>query len=307
MFGESVLSRVTVVQHDATDRDRHASVGRIPGTDTDALIERRFLDQDVHVTLGFIEPHFFAGFSGGPKMVAPGLAGLDTVLELHSAERIGHPLATWGVLQGNSVHEPIRWIAQQAGIDFSLDVTLDSQGRATGVFAGALAESHPAGCEFARRVAMVAVEEPFDLVITTNGGYPLDQNLYQSVKGMSAAAKITKEGGAIIIATECSDGLPSHGRYGRLLEEAEGPRTFLERLPRTNAQHDQWQVQVQAMIQTHARVFVKANGLTPEQIKRAWLEPADDVGDLIHELRRQGRHRIAVLPEGPQTIPYVSS
>jgi nickel-dependent lactate racemase len=305
MFGESVMSRVTVVQHDATDRDRHASVGRIPGTDTEALVERSFLDQDVHVTLGFIEPHFFAGFSGGPKMVAPGLASLDTVLELHSAERIGHPLATWGVLEGNPVHEPIRWIARQASVDFSLDVTLDSQGRITGVFAGALAESHPAGCEFARNVAMVAVDEPFDLVITTNGGYPLDQNLYQSVKGMSAAAQITREDGAIIIATECSDGMPSHGRYGRLLEAAKDPRTFLERLPVT-AQHDQWQVQVQAMIQSHARVFVKADGLTPEQIKRAWLEPVDDLNDLIRELRRQGLKRIAVLPAGPQTIPYVA-
>ncbi len=307
MLGPSVLRRVNVVQHVAADRDRHASVGRIPGTRTDALIERGFLEQDVRITLGFIEPHFFAGFSGGPKMVAPGLAAMETVLELHSAARIGHPSATWGVLEDNPVHEPIRWIAQQAKIDFALDVTLEAGGRITGVFAGALAETHPAGCGFAREVAMVPVDEPFDVVVTTNGGYPLDQNLYQSVKGMSAAAQIVREGGAIVIASECSDGMPGHGRYASLLREADGPRAFLARLPTRATEHDQWQVQVQAKIQTRARVFVKADGLTPEQIRRAWLEPIDDVEQLLRNLRDQGARRVAVLPQGPQTIPYLAS
>jgi nickel-dependent lactate racemase len=306
MLGESVLRRVTIVQHVATERGRHASVGRIPGTQTDALIERAFLEQDVRITLGFIEPHFFAGFSGGPKMVAPGLGAMETVLELHSAERIGHPSASWGVLEGNPVHDPIRWIAQQARVDFGLDVTLDGTGRITGVFAGALSEAHPAGCEFARKVAMVQVDEPYDVVVTTNGGYPLDQNLYQSVKGMSAAAQIVRDGGVIVIATECSDGLPSHGRYGRLLEEAETPAAFLQRLATRATEHDQWQVQVQAKVQSHARVFVKADGLTPEQIRRAWLEPVDDVGEFLRDARHMRAKRVAVLPQGPQTIPYVS-
>jgi nickel-dependent lactate racemase len=305
MLGEAILRRANVVQHVAADRDRHASLGRIPGTRTEALVERAFLEADVRITLGFIEPHFFAGFSGGPKMVAPGLAALETVLELHSAERIGHPSATWGVLEGNPVHEPIRWIARQARVDFALDVTLDSAGRITGVFAGALSETHPAGCEFASKVAMVPVDEPYDVVITTNGGYPLDQNLYQSVKGMSAAAQIVREGGAIVMATECSDGMPDHGRYARLLEESEGPAAFLERLSARTTEHDQWQVQVQAKIQSRARVFVKAGGLTPQQIRRAWLEPIEDVDGLLGELRSQGARRLAVLPQGPQTIPYV--
>jgi nickel-dependent lactate racemase len=187
-----------------------------------------------------------------------------------------------------------------------LDVTLDGTGRITGVFAGALSEAHPAGCEFARKVAMVQVDEPYDVVVTTNGGYPLDQNLYQSVKGMSAAAQIVRDGGVIVIATECSDGLPSHGRYGRLLEEAETPAAFLQRLATRATEHDQWQVQVQAKVQSHARVFVKADGLTPEQIRRAWLEPVDDVGEFLRDARHMRAKRVAVLPQGPQTIPYVS-
>jgi nickel-dependent lactate racemase len=305
MLGEAVLRKVTVVQHVATQRDRHASLGRIPGTQTDALIERAFLEQDVRLTLGFIEPHFFAGFSGGPKMVAPGLAAMETVLELHSADRIGHPMATWGVVRDNPVHEPIRWIAERAKIDFALDVTLDNEGRISGVFAGALAEAHPVGCEFARTTAMVPVDEPFDAVITTNGGYPLDQNLYQSVKGMSAAAQIVRRGGTIVIATECSDGMPSHGRYARLLEESQSPQAFLDHLSIGATEHDQWQVQIQAKIQTHARVFVKSDGLTAEEIERAWLEPIDNVVEVLRRLHDEGARRLAVLPQGPQTIPYV--
>lgn len=154
---------------------------------------------------------------------------------------------------------------------------------------------------------MVPVDEPFDVVVTTNSGYPLDQNLYQSVKGMSAAAQIVREDGAIVIASECSDGMPSHGRYASLLREADGPRAFLERLPTRATEHDQWQVQVQAKIQTRARVFVRADGLSPEQIRQAWLEPIDDVGQVLRGLRDHGARRIAVLPQGPQTIPYLAS
>src|SRR5215472_3980713 len=213
MLGEDVLLRTQVVQHDAFDRSRHAQLGLVPGSTTPVLIERAFLEQDVRLTTGFIEPHFFAGFSGGPKMVAPGLAHLDTVLELHSAARIGHPRATWGVTRGNPVHDGIRGVAARAGVAFNLDVTLNAEHGITAVFAGEPAASHAAGCAFALETAMAPVGVPYDVVVSTNSGYPLDQNLYQTVKGMSAAAQIVRPGGVILIASECSDGLPEHGRY----------------------------------------------------------------------------------------------
>ena len=125
MFGPELLGRLQVQQHDAFDIGRHRNVGTIPETRVAAYIERDFLEQDVRITTGFIEPHFFAGFSGGPKMVAPGLAALETVLELHSAERIGHPRATWGITQGNPVHDGVRALAELAGVTFNLDVTLN--------------------------------------------------------------------------------------------------------------------------------------------------------------------------------------
>ena len=309
MLGREVLAAVDVVQHDAFDRSRHAELGLVPGSGAPALVERAFLEQDVRLTTGFVEPHFFAGFSGGPKMVVPGLAHLDTVLELHSAARIGHPAATWGRTRGNPVHDGIRGVAERAGVAFNLDVTLNHEQRITRVFAGELEASHAAGCAFAMETAMAPVAAPSDVVVSTNSGYPLDQNLYQTVKGMSAAAQIVRQGGAIVVASECADGLPDHGRYRDLLRESAGPAEFLEKLAGADeAEHDQWQVQVQAQIQRRARVLVRAGGLSPDQVRSAWLEPVDDVAACVDELLRAAGPdaRLAVLPQGPQTIPYVA-
>ncbi|HEX8966385.1 MAG TPA: nickel-dependent lactate racemase [Chloroflexota bacterium] len=310
MLGDQVLRRCRVVQHDAFDATRHRCVATVPGSHAPALVEAEFVDQPVRITTGFIEPHFFAGFSGGPKMVAPGLAALETVLELHSAARIGHPSATWGITLGNPVHDAVRAIAAQVGVTFNLDVTLNRERELTRVFAGDLFASHAEGCAFARATAMAAVSAPYDVVVTTNSGYPLDQNLYQSVKGMSAAAQIVKPGGSIIIATECADGLPAHGGYQHLLRQAADADSFLERLQSPDfSVHDQWQVQVQALIQRRARVFVKSAGLSPEDIRGAWLEPIEDVAACVRErLAAAGRGaRLAIVPEGPQTIPYVAA
>jgi nickel-dependent lactate racemase len=306
MLGEEVLGRVRVVQHDAFDPSRHADVGPVPGSDVPARVERAFLEHPVRITTGFVEPHFFAGFSGGPKMVAPGLAQLETVLELHSAPRIGHPRATWGVTAGNPVHDPIRAIAGRAGVTFNLDVAIDREHQVVGVFAGELFGSHAAACEFVRRTAMVAVPARYDVVVTTNSGYPLDQNLYQTVKGMSAGAQVVRQGGTIVVASACEDGIPAHGRYGELLRQGGGPEEFLAGLGRVPVSHDQWQVQVQAGIQRRATVLVRTDGLSAEQLRAAWLEPIDDVSAAVGRLAGPG-DRVAVLPQGPQTIPYVAA
>jgi nickel-dependent lactate racemase len=310
MLGQQVLAACHIVQHDAFDRARHRQVGTVLGTSTPVLLEAAFLDQDVRITTGFIEPHFFAGFSGGPKMVAPGQAAIETVLDLHSAARIGHPRATWGVIEGNPVHDAVRAIAAQVGVAFNLDVTLNREHAITNVFSGELFASHAAGCAFARDTAMAPVTAPYDVVVTTNSGYPLDQNLYQTVKGMSAAAQIVKSGGSIVVASECSDGLPAHGGYGDLLRQGGTPDAYLARLFEPGfSVHDQWQVQVQAQIQRKARVFVHADGLTADQLRAAWLEPIDDVAACVQDrLSAAGQQaRLAVLPQGPQTIPYLAA
>ena len=308
MLGPDVTTAYRVVNHDAFDDAALDRAGDTPDG-IPIWLNRRWTEADVKITTGFVEPHFFAGFSGGPKMVAPGLAGFETIMRLHNAEMIGHPRSRWGITQGNPIHDAVRQIARQTGVDFSIDVTINRDRRITSAFAGGLFDVHQAACEVAKRSAMRRVERPFEVVITTNSGYPLDLNLYQAVKGMSAAAQIVKDGGAIVCAAECSDGVPEHGEYRRLLSEASTPDALLERIcaPGHN-RHDQWQVQIQAQIQKRARVVLKSDGLTDEQVRAAHLEPTDNVQAAVEALlQQQGPDaRVCVLPEGPQTIPYLA-
>ena len=308
MLGSSVARRYPIVNHDAFNRDEHEHLGDL-SSGAPILLDHRFLASSVKILTGFIEPHFFAGFSGGPKMVAPGLAALETVLHLHSAPFIGHPSATWGVTVGNPIHDAVREIAARVRPDFTLDVTINKEHRITSVFAGELFEAHRTGCEFVRRTAMQAVDEPFDVVVTTNSGYPLDLNLYQTVKGMSAAAQIVRPGGAIVVASSCWDGLPEHGNYKDLLRMSSSAEDMLRRVEAPGFRmHDQWQGQVQGLIQKKARVFLKSDGLTPAQVREAHLEPIDDVSVTVERLLAEygPGARLAVLPQGPQTIPYVA-
>ena len=307
MLGRDIACRYRVVNHDSRDRASLACIGRT-STGVAVHLNRAWINADIRITTGFVEPHFFAGFSGGPKMVAPGLAGLDTVLVLHDAQRIGHPNATWGITEGNPIHDDVREIARMAGVDFSVDVTLNRDQKITAVFAGELFAEHRAACEAAMRDAMRAVDAPFDVVLTTNSGFPLDQNLYQAVKGMSAAAKVVKPGGTIVCAAECRDGLPAHGSYGEVLASQSSPEKLLAMITSPGYSiPDQWQVQIQAQLQMKATVMVKTGGLTPDAVRAAHFQPVDDVGAAVCEaMRHAGPHAtLCVLPHGPQTIPYL--
>jgi nickel-dependent lactate racemase len=307
MLGADIAHRYRIVNHDSRDPASLVSVGTT-STGVPVMLNRAWMDADVRITTGFVEPHFFAGFSGGPKMVAPGLAGLETVLILHDAKRIAHPNATWGITEGNPIHDDVREIARMVGVHFSVDVTLNRAQKITAVFAGDLFTEHRAACEAAKRDAMQPVEAPFDVVLTTNSGFPLDQNLYQAVKGMSAAAKVVKQGGTIVCAAECSDGLPSHGSYGQVLASQPSPEKLLAMITAPGySVPDQWQVQIQAQLQIKAKVLVKTDGLTPDAVRAAHFEPIDDVGSAVRQsMRAAGPHAtLCVLPQGPQTIPYL--
>ena len=308
MLGREVVGGYRVVNHNGFDGGQLKGAGET-SEGIPIWLNRHWLESDVRITTGFAEPHFFAGFSGGPKMVAPGLAGLDTIMGLHSATLIGHPNATWGITEGNPIHDSIREIASRTGVDFSVDVTINRDHRITSVYAGELTAVHRAACHDARLSAMHAVDGPFDVVVTSNSGYPLDLNLYQAVKGMSAAAQIVREGGAIVCAAECSDGIPEHGEYRKILASRDSPERLLEMIgsPGYN-HHDQWQVQLQAQIQLKARVLLKSSYLDPDEVRAAHLEPVGDVQEAVQRcLQEYGQGaRVCALPQGPQTIPYIS-
>ncbi len=308
MLGREFARSCRIVCHDARDPASLVHVGNTRNG-VRVLLNRQWVESDFKITTGFVEPHFFAGFSGGPKMVAPGLAGLETVMELHNAVRIGHVNATWGVTEGNPIHDDVREIARMSGVDFALALTLNRDQQITAAFAGDLFQEHAAACTVAKQNAMRAVPRPFDVVVTTNSGYPLDQNLYQAVKGMSAAAKIVKQGGTIICAAECRDGVPDHGAYGQILASRSSPQELLDMILSPGySRPDQWQVQIQAQIQLKAKVLLKAGQLQVDQIRAAHFEPIDDISAAVDDaLRRAGRDAtLCVLPQGPQTIPYLS-
>jgi nickel-dependent lactate racemase len=196
-----------------------------------------------------------------------------------------------------------------SGVTFAVDVTLDPGKRITGVFAGELFAEHAAACAATKRAAMRRVPAPFDVVLTSNSGYPLDQNLYQAVKGMSAAAQIVRDGGVIVTAAECRDGIPAHGPFGRLLAARPSPAGLLAMVGEPGfAEQDGWQVQVQAQIQRRAEVRVKASGLSAEAVRAAHLTPVDDLTRAVREaLQAAGpASTLCVLPHGPQTIPYLA-
>jgi len=309
MLGDEVVENYRIMQNNAFDSSTQVFLGKT-SRGHDIWINRELIECDVKVLTGFIEPHFFAGFSGGGKAVMPGMAGLQTVLHNHDARMIAHPKATWGITWGNPIWEEVREVAGKVGTIFLVNVTLNKYKQVTGIFTGNIDDAHQEGCNFVKQTAMIPVDRPYDIVITTNSGYPLDLNLYQSVKGMSAAAQVVRHGGAIIIATECRDGIPDHGLYGQLLCEAIDPLSLLDTIRAPGfLKQDQWQAQIQAQILLKADVYVHSENLTAGQIEKALLRPCANIEETISELihRFGARARICVLPEGPQTIPYLNS
>ena len=309
MIGDDLVDGYRVVQNNAFDPETQVSAG-VTVRGHEIWMNRAIMACDVKILTGFIEPHLFAGFSGGGKALMPGMAGLRTVLGNHDARMLSDPNATWGVTRGNPVLAEVMEVAHVVGNTFLVNVTLNRDKAITGVFAGDLDAAHAAGCTFAKSTAMVPVPRPFDIVITTNSGYPLDLNLYQAMKGVSAAAQVVRQGGAIIVAADCWDGIPEHGLYAQLLREAHSPRALLDTIMTPGfLKHDQWQAQIQAQIQLKADVYVRTDNLTDKQIRGAHLNPCHTIEETVAALlEKYGPNAtICVMPEGPQTIPYVAA
>jgi nickel-dependent lactate racemase len=306
MVGAGVMERYRVVNHSA-----HDPAGLVrAGTTVDGravLMNREYVEADRRIVLGFIEPHFMAGFSGGYKGVFPALADIDSIMYYHRASVIGDERSTWGRLEGNPTQDQIRANGSLLPVDFCINVTLNRRRDITRYFCGSVLAAHRRGCEFARDTAMVPCAEPFPIVVTTNSGYPLDQNLYQTVKGMSAAAQIVRQDGLILTASRCNDGFPDHGNFRKLMFEHGSPRAILDTILAPGfSLYDQWEAQLLAMILLKARVGLYSE-IPPDEVKRAHLEPVSDIQTrLLSELASTGSDApVAVLPEGPMTIPYL--
>jgi lactate racemase len=307
MLGPSIARGYTVLQHDAWDEANLVDLG-MTRYGHRMVVNRAYHEATFKILTGFIEPHFFAGFSGGPKAVLPGIAGFQATMDNHGYAMLNDAAATWGRTEGNPVWEEIREVAGVTRPDFLLNVTLNRERRITGVFAGDIWRAHAEGVEQARAAAMVPVTEPFDIVVTTNSGYPLDINVYQAVKGMSCAAQVVKPGGSILIAAECPEGVPDYGEYRRLVREAGSLQGIDDRISQPGFHcQDQWEAQLQARVQRKAEVFVYSSYLSDEVLREMLLQPCHDIEATLATLRQKhgSKARICILPEGPQTIPYL--
>jgi nickel-dependent lactate racemase len=308
MVGAEVLARYRVVNHNSHDRETMAVAGRTP-EGREIWFNRDYVEADRRIVLGFIEPHFMAGFSGGYKGIFPAVADIDSIIHYHRAEVIGDPRSTWAVLEGNPTQEQIRRYGSLLPVDFCINVTLNRKREITAFFCGEVIEAHEKGCAFSKSTAMVPCAEPFPLIVTTNSGYPLDQNLYQAVKGMSAAAQVIAPGGLILAASRCNDGFPDHGNFKKLLFEHATPQSILDTVLAPGfLLFDQWEAQLLAMIRLKARVGLYSE-IAADEVRRAHLDPVTDISAAIAaELERIGADApIAVMPEGPLTIPYLAS
>ncbi len=303
----AVTSQYRVLNHEPENPDALAQFGTMRDG-TPALINRHLAEADVRIITGFIEPHFFAGFSGGIKGIIPGCGGLRSVMSNHGFKNIGDAKSTFGITVGNPLWEELRDVALRVGPSFLLNVTLNEQRDITGVFAGDLIEAHRVGCEFVRQSAMQKVKAPFDIVVTTNSGYPLDLNLYQGVKGMSAGARILNKGGLLILACECSEGVPPGSPLDKLLLSARSPEEILVMLSTPGfVRPEQWQAQIQALIQRDVEVLLYSS-LPDDIVRKAFLNPCRDIGATVRQrLESLGPNaRVAALPQGPLTIPYLA-
>ena len=298
-FGEEIVNKEKIHIHDCDDRDMLVNIGTLP-SGGECEINRLAYEADLLVSEGFIEPHFFAGFSGGRKSVLPGVAGRRTVLANHCSEFIDHPRARTGILEGNPIHTDMLWAAKTAKLAYVVNVVLNSEKNVIYAVAGEPEAAHKKGTDFLFSLCGAKAVES-DIVITTNGGYPLDQNVYQAVKGMTAAEATVKKGGVIIMLARSGDGIGGDHFYHQLADEPDINKTMSEFLSRGRNETvpDQWQTQILLRILGHASV-VYLSEMPDDVVEKMHMIPAHSLAEAIEKakgLAGEGA-KIAAIPDG---------
>jgi nickel-dependent lactate racemase len=303
MVGPFVVENYRIENHHGEAISEHTRLGESP-RGIPIWIDTRYVEAELKITTGLIEPHLMAGFSGGRKLICPGLAALETIKVWHGPDFLEHPNARSGCLEDNPVHEENTSIARRAGCDFIVNVVIDDRRRILAVVAGDMEAAFYEGVELARGPVTDTLGQPVDIVVTTSAGYPLDTTYYQSVKGMVAALPILKPGGTIILAAGMSEGIGSP-EFQRLFDENPSLEIFMARILHTDYfVKDQWQLEELAKVRRHAKVKVVTDGLPAETLRRLFVEPAESVeGAVTEALAEYGPGAtIAVIPKGPYVI-----
>jgi nickel-dependent lactate racemase len=307
MLGPEVVAGYRVENHHGKVREEHDYLGTTPNG-VPVYLDRRYVRADLKITTGLIEPHLMAGYSGGRKVICPGIAGLETVKVWHGPRFLEHPRADCGIVAGNPVHEENTRIAQMAGCDFIVNVCLDGQRRVTWVGAGDMIQAWEAGVRFVEGVVKVPVEQPLDVVVTSCAGYPLDTTWYQAVKGLTGALPVVKRGGTIILAASLTEGLGSP-EFQHLIQDNPDLKVFKQRiLGKDYFIVDQWQLEELAKVVERCRVKVVSHGLPAETLRRCYVEPAPSVEQAVADCVAEygPGTKIGVIPKGPYVLPYLA-
>jgi len=303
-FGEEIVKNENIYIHDCDEREKIVNIGVLP-SGGQCEINKIAYEADLLVAEGFIEPHFFAGYSGGRKSILPGVASRTTVLANHCSEFIAHEKSRTGILEGNPIHKDMVWAAKTAKLTFIVNVVLNSEKEPIFAVAGDLEEAHKTGPDFISSLC-AAKAVPADIVISTNGGYPLDQNIYQAVKGMTAAEATVKEGGVIIMVAASDDGTGGDHFYHHLADERDIDKTiqlFLSR-NRNETVSDQWQSQILLRILKKATVIYVSN-MADEMIKNMHMIPAKNITEALKkakEILKKENVTITAIPDGVSVV-----
>jgi nickel-dependent lactate racemase len=306
LVGAEIAANYRIENHHGQKLEEHTHLGTSP-RGVPVWIDSRYVNADLKITTGLIEPHLMAGYSGGRKLICPGLAALETVKVWHGPDFIEHPNADCGILAGNPVHEENTWIGRLTGCDFIVNVVIDAERRPLKFVAGDMEAAFLEGVEFVKDVVVDRVREPVDIVVTSSAGYPLDTTFYQAVKGLTGALPIVKQGGTIILAAGLTEGIGSP-EFERLFSENESLEVFVEKiLGKDYFVLDQWQLEELAKVRRKAKVKVVSDGLPGETLDKLFVESAPSVEQAVADsLAEYGPDaKIAVIPKGPYVLAQV--
>ena len=302
IVGREIAAGYRVVSHNARAREEHRFLGETR-RGTPIYVDERFVSADLHITLGFVEQHLMLGFSGGRKLVVPGLAAQETIKVIHSPKFMREPLATEGSIEGNPLHEELLECARMARHDFMLDVALTQDRKIAGVFAGNPVKAHAAGVEFVEKTCLEEIDEPGEVVITRSAGFPLDLTFYQSVKGITAATHLARPGGKILVISECAEGMGS-AEFARIIRTMGGFAEYLDQVRDQPVEVDQWQVEKLALAGVQNEVYFSTPGITRQELGRLgerWFDnPEDAVAAVLRGVPAGAR--VTLVPEGPYTF-----
>ncbi|MFC1901067.1 nickel-dependent lactate racemase [Chloroflexota bacterium] len=300
-LGKEIVENYRVLNHDINDVINIGTTTR--GTPVD--INRRVIEADFRLSTGFIEPHFFAGFSGGRKSVAPGVFGVRSAYKNHGYEMLEHPNARTGILKGNPVHEDMVEQAKMAKLDFIVNVLLNKKGEITHVVAGDPYRAHEKGCEIEKELCSTRVNNPVDITITSNSGAPLDLDLYQTCKGIDTAAQVTRDKGIIIIASACNEGIGPED-FIKLHSSVSTPEEVIREVQRLAPVGVQWQNQILARTQLKNDIYLVSE-LEESLVRRMMMKPVATIEEGLEQaLKIMGENAsIAVIPEGPMVFPVL--